>query len=134
MAERRRLLSDFLSYCYDERQALFRKLDLRMDGKDWKSVAGKLGFKWQDVLLIDQKEREPSAHVLHEHAVGHPKTTLSELCDILSDLGREDAVDILQPLLLHDDDAHSDSRGSVYSRILYALCCCVHHVCFSICC
>ena len=103
MATRYRLLSEFLNDCHYERQELCRKLDLRMDSKDWKTLAGHLKISWQDVLLIEQKEREPSAHLLLRYSMEHSKATLVDLLTLLEEMGRDDAVDILEPLLFKSD-------------------------------
>ena len=96
MSSQRLLLSDFLSHYNDERQQLCRLLDLKMDGKDWRSVAGNLGFTWTDVMLIDQKEREPTAQVLLRYSMENSKATVFDLHTILRKLSREDAMDVLE--------------------------------------
>jgi hypothetical protein len=73
-------------------------------------LAGHLGNPWHDILLIEQREREPSAYVLRDYCTEHPKSTLDDLLDILEELGREDAIDILEPLRFIDTETIPNNK------------------------
>eukprot|EP00794_Sanderia_malayensis_P017080 gene17080-18801_t len=65
-------------------------------GGDWTSMAGKMGFKYQDILNFD-RERDPTAAVLHEWSIEKGLyATVSELILILRNVQRNDAVELLK--------------------------------------
>jgi hypothetical protein len=82
-------------------------------------LAGHLGNPWHDILLIEQREREPSAYVLRDYCTEHPKSTLDDLLDILEELGREDAIDILEPLRFIDTETIPNNKGVICFRSVY---------------
>ncbi|XP_065837327.1 mucosa-associated lymphoid tissue lymphoma translocation protein 1 homolog [Oscarella lobularis] len=98
-----RLLSDFLDHCHDARNKLFNFLNLRLEGKDWRTLADHLGlFGWREIQLIEQRERNPCEYVLRHHLTLHPQMTLFELYEILRTMQREDVMEVIEKYLRID--------------------------------
>lgn len=95
-----RLLSDFLDHCHDARNKLFNFLNLRLEGKDWRTLADQLGlFGWREIQLIEQRERNPCEYVLRHHLTLRPQMTLFELYEILRTMQREDVMELIEKYL-----------------------------------
>ena len=81
-------------------EELSRKLNPRHNTKDFRYLAGLMNYTYEMVKNLE-REKNPTAYLVSEwamcHASGGEPKTVGDLLELLKEMRRDDAIEILKP-------------------------------------